>query len=100
MKKFYSFFLSVLLILPSIVSFAHHVFEDHKICTETEIHFHQDEINCSTCLILSNTENNFTSLIDFNYNLVSIDELVLTPIDLKLVNNPIGFNLRGPPTKS
>ena len=31
MKKFYSFFLSVLLILPSIISFAHHIFEEHKV---------------------------------------------------------------------
>ena len=97
MKKFYSFFLSVLLIIPSIVSFAHHVFENHKVCTETEIHFHQDEINCSTCFVLNNTENSFTSLTDFNYNLVSIDELVIDLLGNLKSNNLRTFNLRAPP---
>ena len=97
MKKFYSFFLSVLLILPSIISFAHHVFEEHKVCTETEIHFHQDEINCSTCFVLNNTENSFTSLTDFNYNLVSIDELVIDLLGNLKSNNLRTFNLRAPP---
>ena len=97
MKKFYSFFLSVLIILPSIVSFSHHVFEEHKVCTETEIHFHQDEINCSTCFLLNNTENSFASLTDFNYNLVSIDELVIELIGNIKSNNLRTFNLRAPP---
>ena len=61
MKKFYSFFLSVLLILPSIVSFAHHIFEEHKACTEVDVHFHKAENECSICFVLNNTENN----IDF-----------------------------------
>tara|TARA_S200000501_G_scaffold257359_1_gene241137 strand:+ start:23303 stop:23602 length:300 start_codon:yes stop_codon:yes gene_type:complete len=96
-RKFYSFFLSVLLILPSIVSFAHHVFEEHKVCTETEIHFHQDEINCSTCFVLNNTENSFTSYTEFNYNLVLIDELVIDSIEYPESNNLRTFNLRAPP---
>ncbi len=97
MKKFYSFFLSVLLILPSIVSFAHHIFEEHKVCTETEIHFHQNEINCSTCFVLNNTENSFTSYEEFNYNLVSIDELVIDLSEYHKSNNLRTFNLRAPP---
>ena len=97
MKKFYSFFLSVLIILPSIVNFAHHVFEEHKLCTETEIHFHQDEINCSTCFVLNNTENSFTGYTEFNYNLVSIDELVIDSIEYRESNNLRTFNLRAPP---
>ena len=97
MKKFYSFFLSVLIILPSIVSFAHHIFEEHKVCTETEIHFHQDEINCSTCFVLNNIENSFTSLTDFNYNLVLIDELVIDLLGNLKSNNLRTFNLRAPP---
>ena len=97
MKKFYSFFLSVLIILPSIVSFAHHIFEEHKVCTETEIHFHQDEINCTTCFLLNNTENSFTSYTEFNYNLVLIDELVIDSIEYLKSNNLRTFNLRAPP---
>ena len=97
MKKYYSFFLSVLIILPSIVSFAHHIFEEHKVCTETEIHFHQDEINCTTCFLLNNTENSFTSYTEFNYNLVLIDELVIDSIEYLKSNNLRTFNLRAPP---
>ena len=97
MKKFYSFFLSVIIILPSIVSFAHHVFEEHKVCTETEIHFHQDEINCTLCFVLNNTENSFNSYTEFNYNLVSIDELVIDLLGNLKSNNLRTFNLRAPP---
>jgi len=96
-KKFYSFFLSVIIILPSIVSFAHHVFEEHKVCTETEIHFHQDEINCTLCFVLNNTENSFNSYTEFNYNLVSIDELVIDLLGNLKSNNLRTFNLRAPP---
>ena len=97
MKKFYSFFLSVLIILPSIVSLAHHVLEDHKVCTEIEINFHQDEINCTTCFVLNNAENSYTSYIEFNYNLVLIDELVIDSIEHPKSNNLRTFNLRAPP---
>ena len=97
MKKFYSFFLSVIIILPSIVSFAHHVFEEHKVCTETEINFHQDEINCTLCFVLNNTENSFNSYTEFNYNLVSIDELVIDLLGNLKSNNLRTFNLRAPP---
>ena len=97
MKKFYSFFLSVLLILPSILNFAHHIFEEHKVCTESEIHFHQDEINCSTCYLLNNTDNSLISYSEFNYNLVLIDELVIDSIEYPKSNNLRTFNLRAPP---
>ena len=97
MKKFYSFFLSLLLILPSIISFAHLIFEDHKACTETEIHLHQDETNCSTCFLLSNIDNSFISYIEFNYNLVLIDELVIDLYENHDSNNLRSFNLRAPP---
>ena len=83
--------------MPSIVSFAHHVFEEHKVCTETEIHFHQDEINCTTCFLLNNTENSFNSYTEFNYNLVLIDELVIDSIEYLKSNNLRTFNLRAPP---
>ena len=97
MKKFYCFFLSVLLLLPSIVGFVHHVFEDHKICTESEIHFHQDEINCNTCFLLSNTDNSFTSYSEFNFNLVLIDELVIYLYENHKSNSLRTFYLRAPP---
>jgi len=96
-KKFYSFFLSVLLILPSIINFAHHIFEEHEACTDVDLHFHKAENNCSTCFVLNNTENSFTSYTEFNYNLVSIDELVIDFIGNLKSNNLRTFNLRAPP---
>ena len=97
MKKFYSFFLSCLIILPSIVNFAHHIFEEHEVCTETKIHFHQNEIDCSTCFVLNNTENSYTSYTEFNYKLVLIDELVIDLYKNHKSNNLRTFNLRAPP---
>ena len=97
MKKFYSFFLSVLLILPSIINFAHHIFEEHEACTEVDIHFHKAENDCPTCFVFNNTENSFTSYTEFNYNLVLIDGLVIDSIEYPKSNNLRTFNLRAPP---
>ena len=97
MKKFYTFFLSCLIILPSIVNFAHHIFEEHEVCTETKIHFHQNDIDCSTCFVLNNTENSYTSYTEFNYKLVLIDELVIDLYENHESNNLRTFNLRAPP---
>ena len=97
MKKFYSFFLSCLIILPSIVNFAHHIFEEHEVCTEAKIHFHQNEIDCSTCFVLNNTENSYTSYTEFNYKLVLIDELDIDLYKNHKSNNLRTFNLRAPP---
>ena len=97
MKKFCSFFLSYLIILPSIVNFAHHIFEEHEVCTEAIIHFHQNDIDCSTCFVLNNTENSYTSYTEFNYKLVLIDELVIDLYENHKSNNLRTFNLRAPP---
>ena len=97
MKKIYSFILSTLLILPSIIIFAHHIFEDHKACTETELHFHKDETDCSLCFVTNNTDNSFVSYSDLKYNLVSIDELVIDLVGYLKSNNLRTFNLRAPP---
>ena len=97
MKKLYSFFLSVLIILPSIVSLAHHIFEEHEVCTESKIHFHQNENECPSCFVLNNTENSFTSYTEFSFNLVLIDELVIDLYKNHKSNNLRTFNLRAPP---
>jgi len=96
-KKIYSFILSVLLLLPSIVSFTHHIFEEHKACNEIQVHFHKDEIECSLCFVLNNKDNSFTGFSEFNYNLVSIDELVIDLVGSLKSNNLRTFNLRAPP---
>ena len=97
MKNFYSFILSALLLLPNIVSFTHHIFEEHKACTEIQVHFHKAEIECSLCFVLNNTDNSFTGFSEFNYNLVSIDGLVIDLVGPLKSNNLRTFNLRAPP---
>ena len=97
MKKLYSFFLTILIVLPSIISFTHHIFEEHKACTETDIHFHQLESECTLCFVLNNTDNSFTNYIEFNFNLVLIDGLVIDSIEYLKSNNLRTFNLRAPP---
>ncbi|MFL2592913.1 MAG: hypothetical protein ACJ0O7_00205 [Flavobacteriaceae bacterium] len=97
MKKFYSFFLSSLIILPSIANFVHHIFEEHEVCAEHEIHFHKADNECPSCFVLNNTENNFISYTEFNYNLVLIDELVIDLYENHKSNNLRTFNLRAPP---
>ena len=97
MKKINSLILSLFVLYPSIIGFAHYIFEDHKPCDEIILHFHQLENDCSVCFLLNNTENSFTNFKEFNYNLVSIDELVIDFIDFPKSSNLRSFNLRAPP---
>ena len=55
------------------------------------------ENDCPTCFVLNNTENSFTNYTEFNYNLVSIDELVIDLVGSLKSNNLRTFNLRAPP---
>ena len=97
MKKTKSFLLSFLLIFPSLFSFAHHLFEDHEVCNETKVHFHQAENHCSVCYVIANAENSFTTDKKINYLALSNDDFYID-----LIRNPISkfkrtFNLRAPP---
>ena len=97
MKKIKSFLLSLLLIFPSLFSFAHHLFEDHEVCNETKVHFHQLDNHCSVCYVIANAENSFTTVKKINYLFLLDDNFYLNAI-----RNPISkfkrtFNLRAPP---
>ena len=76
------------------------IFERHNISQEIELNIHEKENDCSYCSLYLNLENNYVESKEFSYSQIHNSELVLTYIDLKLVNDPLGFSLRGPPIKS
>lgn len=100
MKKLYSYILILTLSLPIFLGLAHSLFEDHKVSQQIEHNIHASENDCSFCSLYTSIDNNYLDKKELSIDIIHNCELVLTPIDLKLVNNPIGFNLRGPPTKS
>ena len=100
MKKLYSYILILTLSLPIFQGLAHSLFEDHKVSQEIELNVHASENDCSYCSLYVSIDNNYLDKKELSFDIIHNRELVLTTIDLKLVNNPIGFNLRGPPTKS
>ena len=100
MKKIYSYILIITLSLPIFLGLAHSIFEDHKVSHEIELNIHANETDCSFCSLYTSIDNNYLDKKELSIHIIHNCELVLAPIDLKLVNNPIGFNLRGPPAKS
>ena len=100
MKKLYSSSLIILLFLPIFLGLAHAIFEQHNISQETELNIHEKENDCSYCSLYLNLENNYAESKEFSTYIIQNSELVLTYIDLKLVYDPLGFRLRGPPIKS
>tara|TARA_Y200000002_G_C22498381_1_gene586059 strand:- start:85 stop:387 length:303 start_codon:yes stop_codon:yes gene_type:complete len=99
-KKLYSYSLIILLFLPIFLGLAHAIFEQHNISQETELNIHEKENDCSYCSLYLNLENNYAESKEFSTYIIYNSELVLTYIDLKLVYDPLGFSLRGPPIKS
>ena len=100
MKKLYSSSLIILLFLPIFLGLAHAIFEQHNISQETELNIHEKENDCSYCSLYLNLENNYAESKEFFIYVIYNSELALTYIDLKLVYDPLGFSLRGPPIKS
>ena len=100
MKKIYSYILIITLILPIFLGLAHSLHEDHKVSQDIELNIHASEGDCSLCSLYTSFDNNYLDKKELSIYIIHNCELVLTPIALKLVNNPIGFDLRGPPTKS
>ena len=100
MKKIYSSSLIILLFLPIFLGLAHAIFEQHNISQEIELNIHEKENDCSYCSLYLNLENNYAESKEFSIYVIYNSELVLTYIDLKLVYDPLGFSLRGPPIKS
>jgi len=99
-KKLYSYILIITLSLPIFLGLAHSLHEDHKVSQDIELNIHASKSDCSLCSLYTSFDNNYLDKKELSTNIIYNCELVLTPIALKLVNNPIGFDLRGPPTKS
>ena len=100
MKKIYSFLLILTLVFPLFLGLGHALFEEHETSQEIELNFHEKQNDCSYCSLYLNIENNYVENKEYSTYTIHKSELALTNIDLKLVNNPLGFNLRGPPLKS
>lgn len=68
MKKFLSFFLTGVLIFPTFFGLYHYIHEDHQICHEQNLHFHELEIECSTCDFIRISLDYNDYQIDFSYD--------------------------------
>ena len=97
MKNFISIFLIGILSLPSIFGL-NHIFDDHSLCFEQNVHLHESEAHCSIC--------DFTRLnIDFDYNEYSyiISEPLNNYKQISVYNKDyfskfyFHFDSRGPP---
>tara|TARA_B100001057_G_scaffold452044_1_gene495640 strand:- start:185 stop:511 length:327 start_codon:yes stop_codon:yes gene_type:complete len=102
MKNFFSFFFSLILLLPPVYNLVHHLVEEHKHCDVTEVHFHQLENKCEFCALL-NTNSSEEELFNSAKDFILIDhnfELVRKNYDFKFANNSNPFATRGPPSNS
>ena len=97
MKKFYNLLLTFLIVLPSLISIGHYLFEEHQHCNDTKIHFHKTEKECSYCYVINNNDNNSVHITDVTFTLFSINSLVIDFIENPTSNNLRTFNLRAPP---
>ena len=102
MKNFFSFFFTLILLLPPVFNLVHHLHEQHKHCDISEVHFHQLESKCEFCALL-NTNSSEEELFNSTKDLILIDhnfELVRKNYDFKFENNSNPFATRGPPCNS
>ena len=102
MKNFFSFFFSLILLLPPVYNLVHHFHEEHKHCDVTEVHFHQLENKCEFCALL-NTNSADEELFNSAKDFILIDhnfELVRKNYAFKFKNNSNPFATRGPPCNS
>ena len=99
MKNFFSFFFSLILLLPAVFNLVHQLVEEHKHCDITEVHFHQSENKCEFCALLNtnSAEEEFINLnkdfilIVHNFKFAQKNYDYIFKIDI----NP--FETRGPP---
>ena len=99
MKNFFSFFFSLILLLPAIFNLMHHLHEEHKHCDISEVHFHQLENKCEFCALF-NTNSAEEELFNSAKGLILIDhnsQLVQKNYAFKFEINTNPFATRGPP---
>lgn len=98
MKKILSYFFISVLCLPILHGITHYVLEDHSFCYDEGLHFHEKEIECSTCDFLrfsfdydsNELEFPYDQFYFFNENVISQKEIYFS----RFIN---GFDSRGPP---
>ena len=97
-KKFLSFFLSIIILLPTIMEVSAHLSDhNHEMCSKDGIHFHENEFDCSTCLI---AKINSEEYINLTHILFEIDDII-DNYTINLYHYSGNFHLsplsRGPP---
>ena len=99
MKKFLSFFLTGVLIFPTFFGLYHYTHEDHQICHEKSLHFHELEIECSTCdFIRISFDYNFNDFeyLDNSFSFFQENIIIKSETPTSFFINY--FYLRGPPS--
>jgi len=99
MKNLFSFFFSLILLLPPVFNLVHHLVEEHNHCDISEVHFHQLENKCEFCALL-NTNSAEEEFINHNKDFILIAyifEFVQKNYDYSFKNDIKPFETRGPP---
>jgi len=99
-KIVFSFVLTLSILLPLGISFAHSLHKhNHNFCTATdEQHIHNEHINCSVFHYFSQTNYQKST---FNFVLFTPQYYTFKPVYFNLFFksiNPKSFSIRGPPT--
>ena len=99
MKNFFSFFFTLILLLPPVFNLVHHLHEQHNHCDVSEVHLHQLESKCEFCALM-NTNSAEEELFNSTKDFILIDhsfELVRKNYDYSFKNDINPFETRGPP---
>jgi len=97
-SKFLSLLLTAVLLLPTIMEVSAHLSDhNHEMCNKDGIHFHENEFDCSTCLI-----NKINSEEYINLTLIFFEtDGIIDNYKIDLYHYPGNFHLsplsRGPP---
>ena len=99
MKRILSILLIVILSLPSIFGLNHFLNEDHVFCNEQGIHFHEYEIECSTCDFIRLNSNYNSNSFEYLDNQFSFSHKLIFFYNDEYFSSLINyFESRGPPT--
>jgi len=67
-SKFLSLILTAVLLLPTIMEVSEFLSDhEHEICNKDGIHFHESELNCTTCLINKISSEEFINLTHLSF---------------------------------
>jgi hypothetical protein len=98
-KKIISLFFVFILSLPILFGLNHFISEDHIVCHDQEIHFHEKEIECSTCDFLRLNFDYKSNEIEYSYNqLFFSKEVIIVQKKTPTFSFVNCFYLRGPPS--